>query len=97
MNMADDVPVAPSGLNGLLSTAGARKHEPSAAQSGDSLPLLLTPREAASVLRVTAKAIYTMIERGQLPGVIRVGRRLRIDTRVLLHWLDRKCAPSPKE
>lgn len=64
----------------------------------DSLPLLLTPREAASVLRVTPKALYAMIDRDQLPGVIRMGRRLRIDTRVLLHWLDRKCsAPSPKE
>jgi excisionase family DNA binding protein len=64
----------------------------------DSLPLLLTPREAASILRITPKAIYAMIDRAQLPGVIRMGRRLRIDTRVLLHWLDRKCAaPSPKE
>ena len=68
-----------------------------AAPSVDPLPLLLTPREAASVLRLTRKGVYTMIERGQLPGVIRMGRRVRIDTRVLLHWLDRKCAPSPKE
>ena len=74
------------------------KHQSLVLPTSDSFPLLLTPREAASLLRVTRKALYTMIDRGQLPGVIRVGpRRLRIETRVLLHWLDRRCAPSPKE
>ncbi len=45
---------------------------------------LLTVPEAASLLRTTAKAIYTMIERGQLPGVVRLGRRVlvrRVDLR----------------
>ncbi len=45
---------------------------------------LMTVAEAAALLRTTAKAIYTMIERGQLPGVVRLGRRVlvrRIDLR----------------
>ena len=61
------------------------------------LPLLATVDETAALLRTTRKAIYAMIERGQLPGVIRIRRRVLIRTSSLLHWLDQKRAPSPKE
>lgn len=40
------------------------------------LPPLLTPQDAAELLRTSRKAIYVMAERGQLPGITRVGRRL---------------------
>jgi excisionase family DNA binding protein len=40
------------------------------------LPVLLTVDEAADLLRTTRRAIYTIIERRQLPGVIRVRRRV---------------------
>jgi excisionase family DNA binding protein len=61
------------------------------------LPALLTPAEAATLLRTTRKAVYTMVARGALPGVTRIGRRLLFRADVLLHWLDQKAAPSPKE
>ncbi len=57
----------------------------------------MTPDEVAALLRTTRKAVYTMIERGLLPGVTRVGRRVLIRTEVLLDWLRQKSAPSPKE
>jgi excisionase family DNA binding protein len=60
-------------------------------------PLLLTVDEAAELLRTTRKAVYAMVERGQVPGVIRIGRRVLFRAADLLHWLDQKCAPSPKE
>ena len=60
-------------------------------------PVLLTPDEVASLLRTSRKAIYCMNDRGQLPGVIRIGRRLRFRKRELVDYLDRKCCPSPKE
>ena len=41
----------------------------------DGLPLYLKAEEAAVLLRTTRKAIYVMIERRQLPGVTRIGRR----------------------
>ena len=39
----------------------------------NSLPLLLTVDETADLLRTTKKAIYSMVERGQIPGVTRIG------------------------
>jgi len=60
-------------------------------------PLFMTPDEVAALLRTTRKAVYTMIERGLLPGVTRVGRRILIRTRVLLDWLDHNCTPSSQE
>ena len=62
-----------------------------------ALPLLLTVDEAADLLRTTRRAIYAMIERRQLPGVIRVRRRVLLRADDLLDWLDQKRAPSPKE
>ena len=61
------------------------------------LPVLLTINEAADLLRTTRRAIYAMVERCQLPGVIRIRRRVLLRADDLLHWLDQKRAPSPKE
>ena len=58
---------------------------------------LLTVDEAATLLRTTRRAIYAMIERRQLPGVIRIRRRVLFRADDLLHWLDQKRAPSPEE
>ena len=60
-------------------------------------PLLLTPLEVATLLRTSRSAIYSMIERQQLPGVTRIGRRVLLNRDILLHWLRQKSAPSPKE
>lgn len=62
-----------------------------------ALPLLLTPDDAANLLRTTRRAVYAMVERRQLPGVIRLRRRVLFRADVLLDWLDQKRAPSPKE
>ena len=62
-----------------------------------TLPVLLTVAEAADLLRTTRRALYAMIERRQLPGVIRVRRRVLLRANDLLDWLDQKRAPSPEE
>jgi excisionase family DNA binding protein len=59
--------------------------------------VLLTIDETADLLRTTRRAIYAMIGRRQLPGVIRVRRRVILRADDLLHWLDQKRALSPKE
>lgn len=61
------------------------------------LPTLLTAEETATLLRTTRKAIYAMAERGSLPGVTRIGRRVLIRRDDLIRWLDESRAPSPKE
>ncbi len=58
------------------------------------LPFLLTTADVATLLRTTKKAIYSMAERGQLPGVTRIGRRLLFRRTELLRWLDESRAPS---
>jgi excisionase family DNA binding protein len=65
-------------------------------QSTD-LPTFLTPDEAATLLRTSRKAIYVMIERKQLPGVTRIGRRVLVRSESLLDWLHQKCASSLQE
>ena len=66
-----------------------RRHRP--------LPILLTVDEAADLLRTTRRAIYAMIARRQLPGVVRVRRRVLLRSEALLHWLEQKSAPSLEE
>ncbi len=61
------------------------------------LPRLLTATEVGDILRTTPKATYAMIARGQLPGVVRIGRRVLVREDELLDWLDRSRASSPKE
>jgi excisionase family DNA binding protein len=58
------------------------------------LQLLATVEETADLLRTTRKAIYAMVERGQLPGVTRIGRRVLVRTPELLEWLRQKSTPS---
>ena len=61
----------------------------------DGLPLYLTADEAADLLRTSRKAIYVMVERRQLPGVKRIGRRVLISASILLSWMsDQQGAPS---
>ena len=68
---------------------------PMTAQS--EYPVLLTVDEAAVLLRTTRKAIYSLIERRQVPGVTRIGRRVLFRADDLLDWLRQKSASSPKE
>jgi len=56
--------------------------------------VLLTTGETADLLRTSKKAIYAMVERGQLPGVVRIGRRVLIREDALLDWLGQKSTPS---
>jgi excisionase family DNA binding protein len=77
-----------------------RVTEDSASLDGGSpaqLPMLLTIDEAAVLLRTSRRAIYAMISRRQLPGIVRIRRRVLVRSADLLDWLRQKRAPSPEE
>ena len=78
-------------------TNADREHPSRHPQRHQLLPMLLTVDEAADVLRTTRRAIYAMVERGQLPGVVRIRRRVLVRADALLHWLEQKSAPSLEE
>ena len=64
----------------------------------DGLPFFLTSAEAADLLRITRKALYIMVERGTVPGVIRRSpRRIVFDTDVLRQFLRQQVTSSPRE
>jgi len=64
------------------------------AVSPGHMPTLLTADEVGTLLRTSRKAVYAMVERGQLPGVVKIGRRLLVRSEDLLDWLRQKAAPS---
>jgi len=62
-----------------------------------NLPTLMKPDEVAGLLRTTRRAVYAMVERGQLPGLTRIGRRLLFRRDNVLEWLNERRAPSAEE
>jgi len=56
--------------------------------TSDALPIYLTPDEAAAVLRTTRKAIYVKVERRQIPGVRRIGKKILICSAELVRWIE---------
>lgn len=68
-----------------------------AARDGENWPVLLTVPEAAHLLRTTPRGVYAMVERRQLPGVVRIRRRVLFRTAALLDWVYQKSAPSLEE
>jgi excisionase family DNA binding protein len=50
-------------------------------------PDILTTDEAAAFLRVDRKTLYEAIRQQQIPGVIRIGRCVRLHRDTLLTWI----------
>ena len=57
------------------------------------LPPLLTADDMASLLRISRASLYAMRSRGELPGVLYVGHRLRFRRDEVLEWI-RRAPPS---
>ena len=53
----------------------------------ESPPSVLTVEEVADLLRIERKTAYALIAQGELPGVRRVGRSIRIFRQAVLDWL----------
>lgn len=56
---------------------------------------LMTVKDVGALLSKSNQAVHKMIERGQLPGVTRVGRRVYVRRADLLRSLAEGRVPSP--
>jgi excisionase family DNA binding protein len=61
-----------------------------------ALPAVYTVEEAARVLRVGRAAMYDAVRAGQVPGVIRIGRSIRISRAALEQQLGLQNADGPQ-
>lgn len=63
--------------------------------AGNAAPLLMTPDELAAHLGCSRHALYMSVSRDQIPGKVKIGRRLRFDRAIVLQWLREKgCASA---
>lgn len=56
--------------------------------------VLLTVDEVADLLRTSRKAVYSMVQRGVLPGAVRIGRRLLVNKDRLLTFVNGRAASA---
>ena len=75
--------VAPGRSSGAERDAGA-----------PALPPALTVDEAARLLRVNRKTLYDAVRAGEVPGVVRMGRSIRIGRDALLGWMEGNGSPA---
>jgi excisionase family DNA binding protein len=75
----------------------ARSREAKGQERTAQTPMFMTVGEVAELLRTSKKAIYTMTERGQLPGVTKIRKRILIRSDELVDWLNHTCTASPRE
>jgi excisionase family DNA binding protein len=57
-------------------------------------PVVLTVDEAARLLRVNRKTLYDAVRAGEVPGVVRLGRSIRIGRDALLRWMEGNGGPA---
>ena len=59
-------------------------------------PTVLTVPELAALLRLDRKTVYACIKAGEIPGVRRVGRAIRVHRDQVLRWLAAGQARAPR-
>lgn len=77
-----------------MSHSTCRKAPVLASVARPGVPDFLTVEEAAALLRVNRKTLYESIRLGQVPGIVRLGRVLRIRRSSLLNWMPGNSGPA---
>jgi excisionase family DNA binding protein len=75
--------------------AGSASPEPPDRTARHNLDVM-TVEELAARLGVRPKTVYAAIRQRQIPGVLRVGRLVRISRPAVLRWLDGQDAARPR-
>jgi excisionase family DNA binding protein len=60
----------------------------------DDQGLLIDSRQAAKLLKVSARTLWKLHHDGEMPPAIRIGRAVRWSLDVLKKWIDEGCPPS---
>jgi excisionase family DNA binding protein len=60
---------------------------PQVPPASTALPEVMNVIELAALLRVDRKSAYALVARGEVPGVRRIGRTIRISRDAVLDWL----------
>jgi len=58
--------------------------------------LLLRDREAAELMSISREKAYLMIRSGEMPGIVRIGRSVRIHRPTLVRWLEERASETQK-
>ena len=81
----------PNGCNLPITPDPDHEHDPEAAPKIptdlDALPAILTPAEAALLLRVSETTVKDWARAGELPGAFKLGKEWRVETRALLAYI----------
>jgi excisionase family DNA binding protein len=56
-------------------------------------PEVLTVPELAALLRVSLPTLYAAVKRGEVPGVVHIGRVLRLHRETVVAWMAQGCVP----
>lgn len=64
-------------------------HQDEAAAAASTSPMLTTA-DVAHLLRISREVVYQRIARAQLPGVVRVGRKILIRRDRVMRWLSKE-------
>lgn len=51
-------------------------------------PLLLRAEEGAQMLNVSRSKFFALMQRGEIPGVVRIGRSVRVSRVALERWVS---------
>ena len=51
-------------------------------------PITMSVDEGVNLAGVERKTLYAAIARGEVPGVVRIGRRIRLNKERFLEWLQ---------
>jgi excisionase family DNA binding protein len=64
--------------------------QPAAALAGAKVELLWDLPQVARSLGVSHRTVKRMVAAGELPGVVRLGRRVLVSRRALERWIESK-------
>lgn len=64
-------------------------------QTSDELPVLLTIRELAAILKISQRSIWRLVSSGKLIQPLHIGGSIRWRQDEVLKWIEKGCPGMP--